>query len=333
MGLVGENRKGKDTHDLQGSISNRLIRIITNTFINAREKNDERFNKKFGKLYLKRTKGNLRSSKILLKEKQYADSVFLLQQSVEKTLKGYALYTDVLERKDFEKHKKTPKNQSKNNPPIGRGHELFAIFKRMIEKGKTRLEKMRNNCLNDPEIYALMNITQENIDHHSTELKTALKKLREIEESANQSELSDQEIQQYLCDIRDVNQKIDDILYKIKTVENSVQVKLFKLFLVILHQSAYEKNSSNGKKKRDLLTILANGVQSVFLSLSVGMALLNLSIILKSHVMKSRYPDIDLNFDPDEYYTVSLPLVEHLEEIQDAVEKCLSDIELFVLMN
>ena len=76
--------------------------------------------------------------------------------------------------------------------------------------------------------------------------------------------------------------------------------------------------------------IFVNGFQLIILSYKVGVVLLNLSVILKSHVTKTRYPDLDLNFDVDEFYSESLPLIGHLNELQESAEICLNDIELFV---
>lgn len=270
------------------------------------EDSGKAYDKKFGKLYLKRAKGNLYSSKILLKEKQYVDSVFLLQQSVEKTLKGYALYTGVLVSKDFEQRKKSSS--------IGRGHGLFDIFKRMFEKRKLRLEKIKGNCLNEPEIYTIMNINPEKIAQQQFELEIDLEKLREIEESSKEYRMSEEELQKYLSDIEKINQGIEEIFKKFATIENTIPGKLVKIYV----------------KKERKIQIIFNGFQLLFLSIKVGGALLNLSIIVKAHVNKSRYPDVDLDFDPDEFYTDSLPLISHLEKIQDATEKCIRDIESFV---
>jgi hypothetical protein len=290
--------------------------------------------KKFGKSFLKRAKGNLRSSKILFKEGEYADSVFLLQQCVEKSLKGYALYSGVLEKKDFEYRGRDYKSRDKNNYSIGRGHALFDIFKRMFSQRKLRLQRTKDNSQNEPELYKLLNITPEKIVDQQEDLENHLKQLYEIESSAKQWKMPDKDIRKYISDIKKLNASMEDLYNQYDAFwnkfQNNLGIKLVKVFMKVFQKIT---NADTSKIERDspaIFNILGNSFRLSIQSMKIGGTLLHLSIMLKAHATKPRYPDIIFNFDPDDFYTPTLPLVKHLAEIQTSAEQCILDIESYI---
>lgn len=291
-------------------------------------------NRKFGKSYLQRAKGNLRSSKILLKDGEYADSVFLLQQCIEKTLKGYALYSGVLKKSDFEYRGKQGKKQISNDNSIGRGHRLFDIFQKMSFQRKSHLERTYTDTLNEPELYKALNITPEKIAEQKKDLEKQLEILYKIESDAKQWRMSEKQIQEYLMDIEKLNLMMDELYNNFDTnltkFQKNLGVKLLKIFVSIFQKMTDADTRSLDTQSPKILKIVGNTYRLALISMKISGTLLYLSIMLKAHSTKPRYPDIIHNFNPDDFYTSTLPLIKHLGEIQKASEKCINDIEFYI---
>jgi len=248
-------------------------------------------------------KQDLKASKCLLSKKLYPQSIFYLEQSIEKAVKSLGIWSGNVteeEIKDRIRHK-TPK--------------VFTfILKRGIEKVKKTLKEFEEKF---PEIKetSLWKKLQNQAKSMEKDIKNIQDKWPPIEEKGKDLSFSKEKLGEIINHIN--SSKISGWilgLEGIKTVKELYQVLKKDVGKVApLTKSDIEK-----LKKSYELTLKV---------LFCTKALFYLSAILSPHVSSSRYPEKMHN--PLKVYTKEMPLVQKLKPLMKIAEKnleYLSDI-------
>jgi len=262
---------------------------------------------------------DLDSSRTLYDSENYPQSVFYIQQSVEKVCKYLALENEVFQPFELSKKmghdslklfRKTLENQIEmmesqlkiyNEFPDSKNTELYKIadpFKHQtdLSEGLDLISKIKD--------YDLQNISSENLD----ELLEQLKEVNEIGiEFPQELEKLFQEKFEIVFEwlesfgLTDTNNMAEDL--KIKLEDEKFRIFFFNRLKTFLKY----------------LPKYLSSVYSIFI----------LSIIFTMHAISSRYADSDTNFNPLEFYNKENPLIIRMPKFFDYLSLAISNLKTF----
>ena len=252
---------------------------------------------------LKIAVSDLKVSNLLFDNKQYPQSVFYLQQSVEKAFKAFWSWTGI-----------------SYNEILNTGHNNFKIMKTQSKSISNGLGNLLSNYDLNSQI-----INNEIIN---------INKIEYIKKSYDS-------IYGYLASLNDfdlINLSLDDIIFVIDSLDN---IKILSNDIINLPENKFKETMRSILFSIEPLSLndfedfhyqLTNNLlQFALKSHFCYMSLFYLSLVTFQHVTKSRYIDEVENFNPSVFYNSNLPLIVKYPEIILKVEQTISVCnELFI---
>lgn len=298
---------------------------------------------------------NLKSARILAKEGNYPDAVFLLQQSVEKSMKAYALCAGYLDEKTVKLI----------------AHDGFCIFNIIQERALEHFDEMKERYDEDPTFYRIFEGYEDRLKTQTEDVRLSEKVLTRQIDLAQTRLLPEETITSMLDQLDSLPKtwtpifSITRFFSTILSVITSFFVgvitseKRLKSFLKMLPSETidtyWERTSEILPEKmtfqeaalkmhRDMSQIDPAEMKSLVRKVGafpdlcvselnralVEMVILQrlntLAILLSWHVFDARYPDPERNFNPIDFYTPDLPLIIAFGRVADHAGQCIEDI-------
>jgi HEPN domain-containing protein len=233
---------------------------------------------------------DLDSSMLLYENGYYPQSVFLLQQSVEKTCKSLSIFFEIITEKDASKQI---------------GHKSLKIVKittdEFTESVRDTCQKLADNPGLIPALDSLddYDLTQDQIEGILAELKQQTDEAEKSLTKLTSDGISD-------SDYSEMTNKLYEMLrsfvisMKIPESHKSILIGLLPITI-----------SQIIPKRNQLIYLL----QIVLTVLVCSIVLFHLARITAPHAVRSRYPNSNEAFDPLEYYSEESPLVINMPEL------------------
>lgn len=274
---------------------------------------------------------DLDSSVILYHRGHYPQSVFYLQQAVEKAVKSMGLLFGLVNEEDL---------QGKI------GHKPLEVYRKPANKFSEEVIVLNNKLEDYPEFKGMMDLSGVNFDEFVASMKKGKHELNKYIKTIVDYNLTKEELEDYINKIEDLNTELAKLNKKIneegisdeKFAEIKTEVKT-KFESTIDSLKIPNKLKEQMQEELRLLfssffpnkDIFESIIWYTFNILGIGMNLFFLSIITSLHSSKARYPED--NFNPLTFYTPDLPLVERLPEIQNITRQTLEKMdEIYDLM-
>lgn len=270
---------------------------------------------------------DIESSIVLYEAKKYSNAVFYLQQSVEKAFKSYAFQFD-------------PENAN----PLEIGHKYLQMIKKSYEKFRKKHEDLRKK----PDQYNATIIISKNIGSDYQTLvdetlssQAKFNKLIDIAERTR--EFTESDVMSLVILMKEVECEFEEIVHQLRFKEIDevkwdqniedmcVKIKAGIREIYSGYDISEEIRESGIKEIDDQLLgwkkypkdVHYHYILVLYLIIG-GMFLLSLvGLLVSAHEQSSRYPDEKKKFNPLDFYTLDLPLVFHLPEIQKYTTKAL----------
>ncbi|BBL45561.1 hypothetical protein MJ1_0398 [Nanobdella aerobiophila] len=262
-------------------------------------------NKEYSKELIDNAKKNLEESKDLYNKRNYALSIYYLDQALLLSIKSMSLLFSLLKLKDVkEKEYKSFEEFINKNKMIDKMKKLISQNSRMYElmlnddnkkRFKDDFEKYKNNL--EDFIKKLKNINdRKSLVRLSSE---DIKKLFSLNDNINKYQLSDEILESYINMAMNMLNKMGGAKFN-----NTLNQGMFKSLV----KREIEKNVNN-------LNIFGN--------------LLVLTIVLMLHERSSKEYDRDLDFSPNNY-TEDLGVVKEYNNLRSMVDNTIKFLENFL---
>jgi len=260
---------------------------------------------------------DLEASRVLYNNKLYPNSVYFLQQSVEKTTKAFVLWTRLIEEKElYGKKKKKSILES-----------LSMIFRRKEETIDHISPKAFILLLRKKPIRIYLTLLQQQIEDPALKnrFKSLNKEITQLERIINKREkiakISRFEIETFLktCDLyKDFLDKTDKrrLKYQINLLNQSITKRLREIL-----SSEYMNEIDRINKA---LKKVEYKIEDIFIGAKSLISLYFLSIITYPHFSYARYPTKEMG--PKDY-NESLGIVQTLERIIQVLDETIKDLE------
>ena len=241
--------------------------------------------------FLKATKGDLEAINILYNKKIYNLAVYHLQQSIEKTIKAYILWSGKIKPIDL-----------LSNDGKARGHDGLKLILRMLNESMNEYEKLKNE----------LGITEEIIPRElKKELHKANREAKDKDHSAGTFHI--EELRNWLSFTNNL------VIRIVKSdAEKSKEILISSLGKNTVLDSEEERKLELQMKK--LENQIINGT-------SRALNLLILGNIMFSHESSTRYPGKEGELSPEKYLPENMELVRYTLEIKEYVEHELISVE------
>lgn len=256
--------------------------------------------------------GDLQASLTLSQAKKYRQSIFFLQQTVEKTFKALGKYTRL-----------TDDVRSLNHTPLKAVKDSAAKSKEYL---KTVLTYAENDETLDYILKSQNVIPAIESDKIDEVVDTSMTEL--IQKSRNHN-LSAESLQTLLSEISLRYKWCENALKQLKAGQLSPRTRkqiesIFRLATIV---DVGKHDLEEGKAELfndfawtevvlDNPQIYKNDIMVVIL-VDIALDIVeNLAIITSSHVTRTRYSDDKENFHPEEYYTEERPIVKIIPDLQ-----------------
>lgn len=271
--------------------------------------------------YLKIAKKDLKSSRILHKNRLYSQALFYFAQSVEKANKGFALTSNKYSEEDM----------------LSINHDPTRIYKDNAIEQKRRCENLLRNLKHIPELKNTEIIKNIDIKSKIKEYEKSLRWFAEIQNGKiDLIFISRREIRNILTEIGEHEREIKDAIetfsnFKLTETEWEIYKKDF------LKQLGHPENNNiisflHKELNEDMnIQELEISLKKMYLQTLHGMListyLFYLGIITLPHAIITRYP-ID-NLSPIKIYNLKLPIVRHLPDLIDQHLKALNFLDRY----
>lgn len=248
-------------------------------------------------ILLEIAKQDLKASKCLLSKKFYAQSIFYLEQSVEKALKSLGIWSNTLTEEEIKKEIK---------------HKAGKFFSRFLEAGVNKVQtELKNFGEKFPKLKEtfLWKKLQKQARSMEEEIKNIKNTCSSIEEKGKRMSFSKEKLQEIISEINKYKPFSWTLgLEGIKTAKE-------------LYQALKKDMEKATKLRRSDIERLRKSTELILKILFCTKALFYLSAILSPHVSTSRY--LEKAHNPLQVYTAEMPLVQNLKSIMKIVEKTL----------
>jgi len=260
--------------------------------------------------YLKIAIKDLKSTKILHKNRLYSQALFYFSQSVEKANKCFALTSNKYSEKDMLKI----------------NHDATRIYKDNVIELKRRYENLLRNLNQIPELKNTEFVKNLDIESKINEFDESLRELAEIQNGKiDLIFISRRAIRKILKEISENDEEIKDAIKSVSNftlTENEWEERKKDLFkqlenpendnIVSLLKKEIGGNKLNIKEIETLIKKMY--LQSLH-CISISNYLYYLSIISLPHAIITRYPKDNLS--PIKIYNMRLPIVKLLPDLLD----------------
>jgi len=269
---------------------------------------------------------DLDSSIILYYREHFPQSVFYLQQAVEKAVKSLGLLFEIVSEDDL--HRKI-------------GHNPLRVYKRPFTKISDDLPTLNREMDTVPEFKEMLQSSGIDFDELASSIKKQLHQIDEYLCTVVNYNPPIEALERHLSAIESFNRGIKKAEGKIrkegisdenfKGVKEEFQTQLESLFNSIPIPSQ-QKAAMRTELDSFFTTFLPNKESFEYLMyvllkiVRIVQNLFYLSIITSPHVAKSRYPEG--NFNPLQFYSPGSPLIDKLPELQDITRHTLEEMDV-----
>jgi HEPN domain-containing protein len=269
-------------------------------------------------IFLELAKEDLNAAKCLLNQKIYHLSVFHLQQTVEKAIKSFGLYQNVISIGEAKKVI---------------GHKAWGLYSKIFEEYEARIKRLEDIFTRSEKFkeFILKNL------NWIFELRSKIQTCDKILKNFSSDDLfsistSSEELQKIISEIKRVEEISNKLkLEEIKEENVSEYKKTLDNFLDALTEvnPNVDKNSINeiiSLITPELINYIYRMAKEYIIKLYFSsLCLFYLSVVFSPHYTKSRYPEGNSN--PLEIYNSNMPLVQNLEYFINLTERVISDLE------
>lgn len=269
---------------------------------------------------------DLDSSIILYHREHYPQSVFYLQQAVEKAVKSLGLLFEIVSEDDLE----------------GKiGHNPLRVYKRPFTKISNDLPALNRELDTHPEYREMFKSSGIDFDELASSIKNQLHHFDEYLSTVVDYNPSKEALSGHLSAIEYFNREIEKAEEKIREegisdenfegVKEELRTQLESLFNSI-HIPSQQKDAMRTELNSFFTAFLPNKEFFEYLmyvllkTVRIGQNLFYLSIITSPHAAKSRYPEE--NFNPLQFYASGSPLIDKLPELQDIMRDTLEEMDV-----
>ena len=269
------------------------------------------------KILLELAEKDLEAAKCLYDKELYPQSIFYLQQSVEKATKSFGLVMGIVDE-----------NELINNI----GHNPLKIYKKLIYIYKKSLENINEGIGKAPKFKEFPLIKTTNLNKTSQETNDFLKFFDDLVREKDVIFLPKEEIEGWIEELNKLKAEIEELNEDVTRFSvsnekfNRVKQSILKPF-----DALYEYNPQKIEKMRKELDnaitpdrveeMIRIVIPSLYDAVYVSLSLLYLSIITRPHAIRTRYPIGD--FNPLEIYNRDLPLIRSFNELNDIMKSAL----------
>lgn len=269
---------------------------------------------------------DLDSSIILYHREHYPQSVFFLQQAVEKAVKSLGLLFEMVVEEDLRRKV---------------GHNPLEVYKRPVHKISTELPVLNRELDTHPEFKEIFYVSGIELDELASVVKNLQDQFDAYLSNIVSDNLSTDALSAHLSVIKSFNGEIEDAEKKIReggisdedfaAIQDNLRNQLEALFVTIPIPSE-QKEAMRNELNLFFTTFLPNKeffeylVYVLLKTVRIGHRLFYLSIITSPHATKSRYPEG--NFNPLQFYATGSPLIDALPELQEITQYTLEEMDV-----
>ncbi len=269
---------------------------------------------------------DLDSSIVLYHRKHYPQSVFYLQQAVEKAVKSLGLLFEIVSEDDLQRKI---------------GHKPHEVYRKPFTKISTDLPALNRELDTHPEFREMLQISGNDLDELASFIKKFVHQIDEYISTFEIYNLSTEMLSGILSTIEPFNREIEKAEEKIRdggisdevfaAIKEELRTQIESLINSI-HIPPLQKEAMRNELDSFLTAFLPNKESFEYLmyillkAVRIGPNLFYLSIITSPHATKSRYPEG--NFDPLQFYTPGSPLIDKLPELQDITRHTLEEMDV-----
>lgn len=272
---------------------------------------------------------DLNASLILYNNQQYSQSVFFLQQSVEKATKSLSLHLNIIREDELTK-------KIGHNPP--------EIYKKLIKTVAKGVTDILNETNEDQKKKNISSSTNADLDPFIETIENMKRELnRYIISFKEDYSLSEEKFLDLLYQLASNNNQYLDLL---SVIDNYLTEKQFKRHIgtvqlisdIILFIWPLDKTKKDEYKLtlsktleslhplREILEPMLRALISLF---SAGILLFYLSLITTPHAMRARYPYPLDNITPERFYNPELPLIRDLDKLLYYADSAIEAVGIF----
>lgn len=274
---------------------------------------------------------DLDCSTILYHRGHYAQSVFYLQQAVEKAVKSMGLHFGLINEEDLQRKV---------------SHNSLEVYKKPANTFADDVVSLNKELDTHPEFKNIMNLSGTDFDEFASDMKKAKHEWSKYIGDVAKYNFTTEELQELITKIDEINADIENANTKI--CEESISDEDFAAAKEELRnyvETAFQQSTIPDDLKEKMVKELQSVFSTQFpnkdvfeyvsyLSINatgIGLNLFYLSVITSLHASKARYPEKD--FNPLTFYTTECPLIERMPEIQNITRQTLERMdEMYDLM-
>lgn len=256
--------------------------------------------------YLKTSKKDLEASKLLYKDILYPQSVFSLQQCIEKASKSLLMILDLADYEEIKSHI---------------GHKVYKIINLYKEILKDIKQK------NEIVIKFLPGLKYSILNEAIGLMNTILSIPEEVENISEEWNKSEKKIDEIIERIREDYKEVKRVKEGVLPEEVTGKIKEF----IQLTRNELNRKSIHEDDTAILESVFSNSKLAnfsiLYLPLFLLYSLFQLSILTFKHVNISRYPEKDKQVDPIKYYNKNTPIIKKFNAIVEITELILKELE------
>jgi len=269
---------------------------------------------------------DLDSSIILYHREHYPQSVFYLQQAVEKAVKSLGLLFEIVSEDDLQRKI---------------GHKPLEVYRKPFTKVSTDLPALNRELDTHPEFREMLQSSGIDLNELASSMKKLVHQFDEYLSSVVDYNLSKEALSGLLSSIGQVNREIENAEEKIReegiskedfaTIKENVQDQ-FESLIFSLNIPSPQKDAMRNELNSFFASFFPNKEFFEYLIyvlvklVRIGHNLFYLSIITSPHAAKSRYPEG--NFNPLQFYAPGSPLIDTLPELQEITRHTLEEMDV-----
>lgn len=268
---------------------------------------------------------DLDCSIILYHREHYPQSVFYLQQAVEKAVKSLGLLFEIVSEDDLQRKI---------------GHKPLEVYRKPFTKISTDLPALNRELDTHPEFREMLQSSEIDLNELALSCKNLVHQFNEYLRSVVDYNLSADSLSGLLSAIGQVNRGIEKAEEKIHeegisdeafaAIKEEFRNQLDSLFISI-HIPSRQKAAMRTELNSFFAAFLPDKdffeylIHVLLKLVQIGQNLFYLSIITSPHAAKSRYPEG--NFNPLQFYAPGSTLIDKLPELQDITRRVLEEMD------
>ena len=268
-------------------------------------------------IFLEMAKNELEAAKYLFSKKLYSQSVFHLQQAIEKAVKCFGIWSKII-------------TDSEAKDVIG--HEAWKLYLKIFDEVKNKIARLEEVLNKFPSLKEVSLIKKLDIPGFKSKMQGYEHAFKFSDEEMFNLSFSKEKLQAITNEINKLNESLKEAVLPetIKEEELSDLRKEFHDFLDAISEFNPNINEKVKEKINEILTPLIISIfkmikDTILRVISSSVSLFYLSIIFSPHAVKSRYPQND--FNPLEAYTDEMPLIQIFDSFIKVSEEVLEDLQ------